>query len=50
MFLRGYPFLRDIENLAFQGENTLKFSVDEPVVPSSDAPPAEPAPAPAESA
>ncbi|HKP95276.1 MAG TPA: hypothetical protein VJ385_05920 [Fibrobacteria bacterium] len=28
MFLRGYPFLRDIENLAFQGENTLKFSAD----------------------
>ncbi len=35
MFLRGYPFLRDIENLAFQGENTLKFSADlnQPIVP-----------------
>lgn len=35
MVLRGYPFLRDIENLAFQGENTLKFSADlnQPIVP-----------------
>ena len=35
MFLRGYPFLRDIENLAFQGENTLKLSADlnQPIVP-----------------
>jgi Tol biopolymer transport system component len=35
MFLRGYPFLRDIENLAFQGENTLKFSADlnQPILP-----------------
>ncbi len=35
MFLRGYPFLRDIENLAFQGENTLKFSADlnQPLLP-----------------
>ncbi|MDB5049692.1 MAG: hypothetical protein JWO30_2763 [Fibrobacteres bacterium] len=34
MFLRGYPYLRDIENLAFQGENTLKFSADlnQPIV------------------
>jgi hypothetical protein len=34
MFLRGYPYLRDIENLAFQGENTLKFSADlnQPVI------------------
>jgi hypothetical protein len=35
MFLRGYPFLRDIENLAFQGRNTLKFSADlnQPIIP-----------------
>ncbi|MDB5106444.1 MAG: hypothetical protein JWP91_4133 [Fibrobacteres bacterium] len=35
MFLRGYPFLRDIENLAFQGENTLKVSADlnQPIIP-----------------
>jgi hypothetical protein len=35
MFLRGYPFLRDIENLAFQGENTVKLSADlnQPIIP-----------------
>ncbi len=35
MFLRGYPYLRDIENLAFQGENSIKFSADlnQPLVP-----------------
>lgn len=35
MFLRGYPYLRDVENLAFQGENTAKFSADlnQPVIP-----------------
>ncbi len=35
MYLRGYPFLRDIENLAFQGRNTLKFSADlnQPIIP-----------------
>ncbi|MDQ3000287.1 MAG: hypothetical protein M3Y08_03360 [Fibrobacterota bacterium] len=35
MFLRGYPYLRDIENLTFQGENTVKFSADlnQPIVP-----------------
>ena len=35
MFLRGYPFLRDIENLAFQGENTVKVSADlnQPIIP-----------------
>ncbi len=35
MYLRGYPFLRDIENLAFQGENTAKVSADlnQPLLP-----------------
>jgi Tol biopolymer transport system component len=35
LFLRGYPFLRDIENLSFQGENTLKLSADinQPILP-----------------
>jgi hypothetical protein len=35
LFLRGYPYLRDIENLAFQGENTLRFSADlnQPLLP-----------------
>ena len=28
MYLRGYPYLRDIENLTFQGENTAKASAD----------------------
>lgn len=28
LLLRGYPFLRDIENLAFSGENSLVLSVD----------------------
>jgi Tol biopolymer transport system component len=35
LFLRGYPYLRDIENLSFQGENTLKLSADlnQPILP-----------------
>ena len=35
LFLRGYPYLRDIENLAFQGENVVKLSADvnQPLVP-----------------
>jgi hypothetical protein len=35
MFLRGYPYLRDVENLAFQGENVIKLSADvnQPVLP-----------------
>ncbi|MBW8889928.1 MAG: PD40 domain-containing protein [Fibrobacteres bacterium] len=35
LFLRGYPYLRDIENLTFQGENTLKVSADlnQPILP-----------------
>lgn len=35
MFMRGYPFLRDVENLAFQGENTVKASADlnQPLLP-----------------
>ena len=35
LFLRGYPFLRDVENLAFQGENTAKLSADlnQPLLP-----------------
>jgi Tol biopolymer transport system component len=35
MFLRGYPYLRDVENLAFQGENVVKVSADlnQPLLP-----------------
>lgn len=35
LFLRGYPYLRDVENLAFQGENVVKASVDvnQPILP-----------------
>lgn len=35
LFLRGYPYLRDVENLAFQGENVVKLSADvnQPLVP-----------------
>ncbi|HAO99266.1 MAG TPA: hypothetical protein DCQ83_04405, partial [Fibrobacteres bacterium] len=28
LFLRGYPYLRDVEHLAFTGENTATLSVD----------------------
>ncbi len=28
LFLRGYPYLRDIEHLAFGGENTATLSID----------------------
>ncbi len=28
LFLRGYPFLRDIESLAFGGENSITLSLD----------------------
>ncbi len=28
LFLRGYPYLRDVENLAFQGENVAQLSLD----------------------
>jgi hypothetical protein len=35
LMLRGYPYLRDIENLAFRGENTLTLSADlnQPLIP-----------------
>lgn len=35
LYLRGYPYLRDIEHLAFSGQNTLKFSADlnQPLLP-----------------
>ena len=35
LFLRGYPYLRDIEHLAFSGENTATLSLDlnQPVWP-----------------
>src|SRR5690606_27726435 len=35
LVLRGYPYLRDIENLAFSGENTLMLSADfnQPLLP-----------------
>jgi Tol biopolymer transport system component len=36
LWLRGYPYLRDIEHLSFSGANTLKFSVDlnQPLLPN----------------
>lgn len=35
LWLRGYPYLRDIEHLGFSGQSTLKFSVDlnQPLIP-----------------
>jgi hypothetical protein len=35
LFLRGYPYLRDLENLAFSGENTatVSFDLNQPIWP-----------------
>ncbi len=35
LMLRGYPYLRDIENLALRGENTMALSADlnQPLIP-----------------
>jgi len=35
LWIRGYPYLRDIEHLAFSGENTMTLSLDlnQPVLP-----------------
>lgn len=35
LWLRGYPYLRDVEHLGFSGQSTLKFSLDlnQPLLP-----------------